>query len=527
MTTCAWKLPEMRSPLLSLLFLLMVLIAAPASEERAARATLVLFNHNAPGSEELARYYAEKRSIPATNLIGLECPITEEISREEYLTTISAPLRGELMRRALWSSKDGQVINSRLRYAAVMKGVPLKIRTTMPPAEAGEKRDPIADRDEASVDSELSVLGLPVEAHGAVRNMYFRSFTPAMDAQVPPGMLLVCRLDGPSDEVVRSMIDDALEAERRGLWGWGYVDLRGLGKGPYYEGDKWLNEAAQAMRRAGVPVLTDREEATLPTGFPVRQAAVYYGWYAGKVNGPFAEAETEFVTGAIAVHIHSFSASTIRDPLSRWVAPLLARGAAVSAGNVYEPYLGMSLHLDLFQDRLMAGLRLADAAYAATPALSWMGVILGDPLYRPYAYWHQLRLAAPSARNEWQQYRDLVLSKSGNMLVASPFLLDLARRLHNPMPAQAVASWEFDRQNFAPSIAAWEQASSLAVLPWQKTQIDWLMIQTFVAAGQKEDAVRVARDAFGRELTPGEEKLMLREIDRIYPPANGNAATQP
>ena len=55
-------------------------------------------------------------------------------------------------------------------------------------------------------------------------------------------MTLVTRLDGPSVDVVRRMIDDALAAEGVGLKGRAYFDLSQQQHG-YIEGDRWLKRA--------------------------------------------------------------------------------------------------------------------------------------------------------------------------------------------------------------------------------------------------------------------------------------------
>ena len=112
--------------------------------------------------------------------------------------------------------------------------------------------------------------------------------------------------------------------------------------------------------------------------------AVYLGWYSASVQGPMARDDFQFVPGAIAVHIHSFSGATLRDPHANWCAPLLAHGAAATLGNVYEPYLDLTPHLDVFIDRLRNGFNFAESAYAAEPVLSWMTTFVGDPLYRPF-----------------------------------------------------------------------------------------------------------------------------------------------
>src|SRR4051812_48232643 len=58
-----------------------------------AQTTLVVYNKNDPKSEEIALYYSIKREIPGANLCGVECPVKEEITREEYNKTLLRPLR--------------------------------------------------------------------------------------------------------------------------------------------------------------------------------------------------------------------------------------------------------------------------------------------------------------------------------------------------------------------------------------------------------------------------------------------------
>jgi hypothetical protein len=75
----------------------------------------------------------------------------------------------------------------------------------------------------------------------------------------------------------------------------------------------------------------------------------------------------------------------LHDRTARWCAPLLDHGAAATLGNVWESYLTLTVHFDLLNARLLDGFTLGEAAWAATPGLSWMNVVIGDPLYRPFA----------------------------------------------------------------------------------------------------------------------------------------------
>jgi hypothetical protein len=221
-----------------------------------------------------------------------------------------------------------------------------------------------------------------------------------LDVQLP-ALMLVCRLDAPGEEIVRSMIDDAIKTEQKGLGGFAYIDERGIKDGPLAEGDEWLRRAAEDARRHGIPVIEDMEEAMFPPGYPMRHAAIYLGWYGENVSGPFASDDFRFERGAIAVHIHSSSAASLRNPHEHWAAPLLARGAAATLGNVYEPYLALTPNLDVFFARLLAGFTFAESAYASQRAISWMTTFVGDPLYRPFGADGGARKAT-----EWTAYRE-------------------------------------------------------------------------------------------------------------------------
>ena len=80
------------------------------------------------------------------------------------------------------------------------------------------------------------------------------------------------------------------------------------------------------------------------------------------------------------------------------------KGAAASIGNVYEPYLQFTAQLDIFNDRLLHGFTFAESAYMSMRVLSWMSVMVGDPLYRPYASW--LQIESGKTTGDWQAYHE-------------------------------------------------------------------------------------------------------------------------
>jgi uncharacterized protein (TIGR03790 family) len=373
-----------------------------------ADATLVVFNEADPESRALAQFYAQKRSVPVDQVIGLRCSASEEINRAEYEKTIAEPLRRAMTANFWWKLREpgsplGPVEWNKIRYVVLMRGVPLKIRFAIDPGDKASGAPPVSQHNEASVDSELAVLPLNASSWGAINNPYFRSYSRIGDAQRPE-LMLVCRLDAPTPEIVRRMITDSIAAERDGLRGFAYIDARGLGEDSagLKEGDDWLMSTATAARKRGLPVILDNGPGLFPDGYPMRHAALYFGWYTEQVSGTFKQRGFRFRPGAIAVHIHSFSAVTVRESGKQWVAPLLESGAAATLGNVYEPYLALTPRLDVFYERLAAGFTFAESAYMAQRALSWMTTFIGDPLYRPFPVIDLER--KPAGGGEWEAY---------------------------------------------------------------------------------------------------------------------------
>ena len=356
-----------------------------------AESTLVLFNSNDPISADLAKYYSGKRNIPADHVVGIDCSANEEITRDEYEKTIADPLRKILSDRGWWRTRVNaaggtEVEENEIRFVALIRGIPLKIARTAAayPGDVQEGPAVFSGKNEASVDSELSSLGyFSKKISGILGNPYYHKFSSIGDANMPQ-LMLVCRLDGPTPETVRGMIDDSLEAEKTGLWGFAYIDSRNIKEGGLALGDKWLNAIAEDAKKHGIPVIQDNGPDVFPADYPIRDAAFYYGWYTDNAYGPFLSPDFRFSKGAIACHIHSFSASSVRDPDKNWASPLLARGAAAVLGNVYEPFLSLTPNLDIFHDRLENGFTFAESAYMSQPALSWMTTFLGDPLYKPF-----------------------------------------------------------------------------------------------------------------------------------------------
>ncbi len=385
----------------SFCILLLTAGAALASSEPGDE-VVVVYNKRLRQSKEIAEHYAAMRQVPSSQVFGFSMTTNPEMSRAQFHDSLERPLAKKLVRKHLWeiglrpvpatedqpARSEPIVVSSKIRYAVLCYGVPYKIAPDLTLKEPGEdKLRPELRRNEAAVDSELALLPL-MERHlpldGPLRNPVYNA-TNAASIDPTNGVLMVARLDGPSAAIADHLVDKAIEAETRGMWGRAYFDLRDTTAPGYKAGDDMLRDAAAVCERLGFETTVDNQPATFRPGFPMSNIAFYAGWYDENVSGPFTRPKVEFMPGAFAYHLHSFSAANLRSAKLNWVGPLLAKGATISMGCVYEPYLGGTPDIASFTVRfLFSGFSFGEAAYADQRVLSWQTTVVGDPLYRPF-----------------------------------------------------------------------------------------------------------------------------------------------
>ena len=380
---------------------------------------VVVANRFVEESVDLARYYMEKRDIPKENLIRIDTTEKEFCSRKDYDEEIAGPVREFLHKR-----KDPEAI----RCLVTMYGVPLKVG---PPALTRDEKkeleglqteqssvrenlkkltDPQAPEAKgfkarlkaiearvkdlrkgdhgAAVDSELAlVLANGYSLKGWVPNPFFLGFRNAFPPVKKEDVRMVARLDGPSEKIVRRIIDDSLSAEASGLSGTAYFDARyprsskkGLTGTAYYDNSLHLAAARVTARQRMPVVVNDKSELFQAGEAPV--AGLYCGWYSlAKYVDAF-----DWQRGAIGYHIASSECQTLRPGSSKvWCKRMLEDGVAATIGPVAEPYLQAFPVPELFFGTLIDGYyTLAEAYFLSLPYLSWQMVLVGDPLYRPF-----------------------------------------------------------------------------------------------------------------------------------------------
>lgn len=467
----------------------------------------------------VAKDYLRQRNIPQKNLIAIPMATSESVDRSAFISTIFNPLLEHLIDASLIEAFDAgkdqigrkriTILKNPFRYLVLCYEVPVHIREmencpedpdwirsvfqgnseNSPQFETG----PLA-KNEASVDAELALmLKRDQPLRGFVPNPFFKNTSPTGITDI----LKVSRLDGPSARSAMNLVTSAMRAEEFGLAGRAYVDEDGR-EGAYQKGNQWMANCASLFEKAGFGLTHDTKKQTFSTDSRFDAPALYAGWYARHLDGPAAIEGFRFPDGAVAAHLHSFSASPLRSDSKGWVGPLVHRGVAATFGNVAEPYLDFTHHFDAFFAALLNGWNIADAAYFAQPALSWQNIVVGDPLYQPFkrSLTAQLELAGNPMRLLMEQYifiRAINLKLAeGNVEDANKLVTRAMRS--SPGPALALRKAQIEALNNSKTAAA----SLRLISQIQTTSADqWGLLaeiaDTLLSLGYENDGVDIYR----------------------------------
>ena len=195
---------------------------------------VVVYNSALEQSKAVADHYAKLRHVPEDQILGLDLSTTETMGRSEFRNDLQKPLFKFLEKQKLWtvrldsvpttngtsSSMFWRVKESKIRYVVLCWGVPSRI------VNDPDLREPVIEklpeplrRNDAAVDSELALLpsmDIKLPITGLTQNPFY-CVTNAADFTPVNGVLMVARLDGPTPELARGLVDKAVEAERDGL----------------------------------------------------------------------------------------------------------------------------------------------------------------------------------------------------------------------------------------------------------------------------------------------------------------------
>ena len=484
-------------------------MSAPQPKLGGGAEVVVLYNSRMPGSKELADYYAAKRDVPRNQVWGFETSTNEEISRVEFRETIQEPLLKKLERSKLWrfgkgpvTDADGQIkvvdnklVKSDIRYAVLCYGMPLKIKHD--PGIVDNSVRPEYRNNSAAVESELAILPDikrdPKLAGPLTSPVY--GVTNAALIHPTNGVLMVTRLDGPTVEIARGLVDKALQAESEGPWGRAYIDLRGTTDPGLKVGDDWIRHAADVCRLAGFETIVDTNSGTFPASFPMSQIGFYCGWYSTSVDGPFRLPDCEFMPGAFAYHLYSFSGCLVRDPATYWVGTFLSHGVTITMGSVYEPFVGGTPNIGVFAARFCFDkFTFGEAAYAGLGTLSWQTTVVGDPLYQPFTTSMKDILkhleTTQSKQIAWWHLRaaDIALARNLPASQVIRYLESLPLTRTNAILSEKLGELCAEVGKPSSAIESYERALQDEPSPMQRVRLRLVLGEKLLAADRKDDA---------------------------------------
>ena len=503
---------------------LLLLLFAPVMVHAGGDEVVVIYNSRMPESKAVAEHYAAARQVPAKQIFGFALTTNEVMTRADFTDFLQQPLAEKLEATKLWKfgkvtfpATNGQparvenrVVKSKIRYAVLCYGVPLKIAPSSQMEEMAEKITRAEfRRNEAAVDSELAwlpILKLDVMLTGPLPNPFYLT-TNRASLNVTNGILLVARLDGPTPEIASALVDKALEAESNGFWGRAYFDARGLeNTNSYFQGDQWILTGAEICRQLGFDCETDTNGDTLPASLPMSHIAIYAGWYANDACGPFLQSKMEFMPGAFAYHLHSYSADTLRSTTRNWCGPLLAKGATCTMGCVYEPFLQFTPNIASFLQSIGNGWTFGEAAWASQVALSWQTTVIGDPLYQPFKK-SPPELHAELARNhnpliEWSFNRlvNLDLVRGLRATELTKFLEGVPTTTQSAVLTEKLANLYESLGKPSSAIDAWQQALTLNPSPQQRIRLRRVLAEKLLAQNREADAAENWRQLIAEAL---------------------------
>lgn len=383
---------------------------------------VVVANRFVEESVDLAHYYMKQRGIPKENLIRIDTTEKESCSREDYDEDIAGPVRKFLQKR-----ENPEAI----RCLVTLYGVPLKVgppgltKTEKKELE-GLKAEQVSLREKlkkvveqqgaedkgtrellnsidgrikafnkndqgAAVDSELALLlAEDYDLKQWIPNPFFLGFQNQFLPVKKKDVLFVSRLDGPSEKIVKRIIDDSIASETAGLSGTAYFDARWpksekkeLQGTAFYDNSLHLTAERLRLLKPLLPVVVNDKSELFKAG-QAPGAALYCGWYS---LANYVDA-FDWRPGAIGYHIASQECQTLRPGSSNvWCKRMLEDGVAATIGPVAEPYVQAFPVPEAFFGALIDGsYTLVEAYFLSLPYLSWQMVLVGDPLYRPFKH---------------------------------------------------------------------------------------------------------------------------------------------
>ena len=369
---------------------------------------LVIYNANFPGSREVAEFYAQRRAVPAANLLACNCSTGAAI---DYAGLAGWTAFWDEVRTPI-VAKLAQLGETSIDVLLFCHGMPYQL--SLPAANGGIRaldeclKTPftIGDRTTPNPNSGLNPYYEPSPSLPPDLGRFDHGYKYANK-----NLWLIARLDGATPGASKDLVEGALYGERYlapipGYYrGKGYVDTRfksytdselkagypfsyqsyaaadaAMAFGKFFVAAsgyelKWENTALDAeIGEAGALFHDSTPAQTAPDAL----------WYGGWYNYAKYHDVWTWLPGSCACDVDSNSLQGIRNPATvSFLTKAFARGLSCGTGCIAEPYLNGHPQPEKLLHFLLNGYTFAEAASLANPTFAWVNLVLGDPLYAP------------------------------------------------------------------------------------------------------------------------------------------------
>ena len=343
---------------------------------------------------------ADQRAIAIRQLMALQMeiyglggliPYVEEVYQDDVdeagLAAYRLAMEEAMAELTRLTQAEQSVDNARALLAAMQRAGGTLLVATHTASQNRAMTPTMMDTAEASVDSELAMIWTDSDDYaGPAANPLFWQAQTQAGGQTPT--MMTARIDGPSAEDARNIIDNSIAAEQTGLRGKFYVDagmpdhFANASGNVYSQFDTYLRRVGDDIRTAAnLDVVIDTNPGVFPPG-TAPDAALYVGWYSLRQYVP----AFTWQRGAVAYHVASFEAMHLRDPDSdEWCPKLIQNGVVATIGAVREPTIGhFPDHTGFFLLLLTGDYTIAECYWRTIPAASWQMTLIADPLYNPF-----------------------------------------------------------------------------------------------------------------------------------------------
>jgi uncharacterized protein (TIGR03790 family) len=353
-------------------------------------------------SLQVAQYYAQKRGVPAANLLGLNPSSTTQVTYAQFKTEVAQPIQDKLV--ALGKAN--------INYILMIYGMPWKLDSSysldnaLISPEYSLTRTGVYSISNPYLELNPQYTTAGVYDAGASDKGHFTHASTNITGGYP--IYLVSRLDGPVDTSlgitrILNLVDQALYAEK-------YISLTpGFLNGTMYVSSPYSNSFTLPTTDTDIKggVYTNATAAQKNIGYAARYAELfgmpwknlaasnknaflYSGWLNYSYYNQNFPKTYQWLPGGTGVDLNSYSLGYDIRAVNNtgsfaWGVQALADGITGLAGVTTEPFTTGHTRPNTFAYYLLKGYTFGEAASLANPNVGWMEMTIGDPLYAPFA----------------------------------------------------------------------------------------------------------------------------------------------